>query len=197
MSIFLKFLRNGNSARYENDDRTYRVDFSWDRRKGAVRAVTYRLKSRGTRSNLEREEELIIDTSKHQLLPGSEFYDVDHKAVIVISELKMDGEDVYVYDMFGYPATGDDVTIVRPLKRKRGDTVWNDFMVHNDKVIDYKTEPEFFTEVYGHLLKSTVRKIDSMLKLMSLIEGNMEDVIKPRFTVRNFIILPKITEISI
>lgn len=197
MSIFLKFLRNGNSARYENDDRTYRVDFSWDRRKGAVRAVTYRLKSRGTRSNLEREEELIIDTSKHQLLPGSEFYDVDHKAVIVISELKMDGEDVYIYDMFGYPATGDDVTIVRPLKRKRGDTVWNDFMVHNDKVIDYKTEPEFFTEVYGHLLKSTVRKIDSMLKLMSLIEGNMEDVIKPRFTVRNFIILPKITEISI
>lgn len=197
MSIFLKFLRNGNSARYENDDRTYRVDFSWDRRKGAVRAVTYRLKSRGTRSNLEREEELIIDTSKHQLLPGSEFYDVDHKAVIVISELKMDGEDVYIYDMFGYPATGDDVTIVRPLKRKRGDTVWNDFMVHNDKVIDYKTEPEFFTEVYGHLLKSTVRKIDSMLKLMSLIEGNMEDVIQPRFTVRNFIILPKITEISI
>ena len=197
MSIFLKFLRSGNSARYENDDRTYRVDFSWDRRKGAVRAVTYRLKSRGTRGNLEKEEELIIDTSKHQLLPGSEFYDVDHKAVIVVSDLKLDGEDVYIYDMFGYPATGDDVTIVRPLKRKRGDTVWNDFMVHNDRVIDYKTEPEFFTEVYGHLLKSTVRKIDSMLKLMSLIEGNMEDVIQPRFTVRNFIILPKITEISI
>lgn len=197
MSIFLKFLRSGNSARYENDDRTYRVDFSWDRRKGAVRAVTYRPKSRGTRGNLEKEEELIIDTSKHQLLPGSEFYDVDHKAVIVISDLKLDGEDVYIYDMFGYPTTGDDVTIVRPLKRKRGDTVWNDFMVHNDKVIDYKTEPEFFTEVYGHLLKSTVRKIDSMLKLMSLIEGNMEDVIQPRFTVRNFIILPKITEISI
>lgn len=197
MSIFIKFLRNGNSARYENDDRTYRVDFSWDRRRGAVRAVTYRPKSRRSRGNLEKEEELIIDMSRHQLLPGSEFYDVDHKAIITISELKMDGEDVYVYDMFGYPISGDDVTVVRPLKRKSGDTVWNDFMVHNDEVVEYKTEPEFFTEIYGHLLKSTVRKIDSMLKLMSLIEGNMEDVVQPRFTVRNFIILPRITEISI
>lgn len=197
MSIFIKFLRNGNSARYENDDRTYRVDFSWDRRRGAVRAVIYRPKSRRVRGNLEKEEELIIDISRHQLLPGSEFYDVDHKAIIAISELKMDGEDVYVYDMFGYPVSGDDVTVVRPLKRKSGDTVWNDFMVHNDEVIEYKTEPDFFTEIYGHLLKSTVRKIDSMLKLMSLIEGNMEDVIQPRFTVRNFIILPRITEISI
>lgn len=197
MSIFIKFLRNGNSARYENDDRTYRVDFSWDRRRGAVRAVTYRPRSRRARGNLEREEELIIDISKHKLLPGSEFYDIDHKAIIVISEMTLDGEDVHVYDMFGYPMTGDDVTVVRPIKRKTGDTVWNDFMVHNDEVIEYKTEPEFFTEIYGHLLKSTVRKIDSMLKLMSLIEGNMEDVMRPKFTVRNFIILPKITEISI
>lgn len=197
MSIFIKFLRNGNSARYENDDRTYRVDFSWDRRRGAVRAVTYRPKSRRARGNLEREEELIIDMSKHQLLPGSEFYDIDRKAVITISEINMDGEDVNVYDMFGYPVTGDDVTIVRPLKRKRGDTVWNDFMVHNDEIVEYKTEPEFFTEVYSHLLKSTVRKIDSISKLMSLVEGNMEDVMQPRFTVRNFIILPKVTEILI
>lgn len=197
MSIFIKFLRNGNSARYENDDRTYRVDFSWDRRRGAVRAVTYRPRSRRARGNLEREEELIIDMSKHKLLPGSEFYDIDHKAIIVISEMTLDGEDVHVYDMFGYPMTGDDVTVVRPIKRKTGDTVWNDFMVHNDEVIEYKTEPEFFTEIYSHLLKSTVRQIDSMLKLMSLIEGNMEDVMRPRFTVRNFIILPKITEISI
>lgn len=197
MSIFLKFLRNGNSARYENDDRTYRVDFSWDRRRGAVRAVIYRQKSRRARGNLEKEEELIIDMSRHQLLPGSEFYDVDHKAIITISELKMDGEDVYVYDMFGYPVSGDDVTVVRPVKRKSGDTVWNDFMVHNDEVVEYKTEPEFFREIYGHLLKSIIRKIDSILKLMSLVEGNMEDVIRPKFTVRNFIILPRITEISI
>lgn len=197
MSIFIKFLRNGNSARYENDDRTYRVDFSWDRRRGAVRAVTYRPKSRRARGNLEKEEELIIDMSRHQLLPGSEFYDVDHKAIITISELKMDGEDVYVYDMFGYPLTGDDVTVVRPLKRKSGDTVWNDFMVHNDEVVEYKKEPEFFREIYSHLLKSIIRKIDSILKLMSLVEGNMEDVVRPKFTVRNFIILPRITEISI
>lgn len=197
MSIFIKFLRNGNSARYENDDRTYRVDFSWDRRRGAVRAVTYRPKSRRARGNLEKEEELIIDTSRHQLLPGSEFYDVDHKAIITISDLKLDGEDVYVYDMFGYPLTGDDVTVVRPLKRKSGDTVWNDFMVHNDEVVEYKTEPKFFREIYGHLLKSIIRKIDSILKLMSLVEGNMEDVVRPKFTVRNFIILPRITEISI
>lgn len=197
MSIFIKFLRNGNSARYENDDRTYRVDFSWDRRRGAVRAVTYRPKSRRARGNLEKEEELIINMSRHQLLPGSEFYDVDHKAIITISDLKLDGEDVYVYDMFGYPLTGDDVTVVRPVKRKSGDTVWNDFMVHNDEVVEYKKEPKFFREIYGHLLKSIIRKIDSILKLMSLVEGNMEDVVRPKFTVRNFIILPRITEISI